>query len=98
MIVVFGTIFVSTHGTTAPRTTTAATDKAITPISTVRKRWDTTTLLVWSNKNKNKNMNINKINNSGGNVTASESADSYTGAATAAASAEAESAAAVVRV
>jgi hypothetical protein len=83
MVVVIGAIFVSTHGTTAPRTMAAATDKAVTPISMARKRWDTTTPLAWSNKNKNKNKN--KINNSGGNVTASMPADSYARAATAAA-------------
>jgi hypothetical protein len=34
--------FVSTRGTTAPRMTAAVTDEAVTPISTARKRWDTT--------------------------------------------------------
>jgi hypothetical protein len=37
-VIVFGTIFVSTHGTMAPRTTAAATDKAIMPISAAGKR------------------------------------------------------------
>jgi hypothetical protein len=79
MVIVVGDIFVSTHGTTVLRTMAAATDKAVTPISMARKRWDTMTPLVWSNNN-NK-----KINNSGGNVTASTPRDSYACAANTAA-------------
>jgi hypothetical protein len=47
MVIVVGAIFVSTHGTTAPRKMAAATDEAETPISTAGKRWDTTTPLAW---------------------------------------------------
>jgi hypothetical protein len=47
MVVVVGAIFVSTHGTTAPRKTAAVTDKAVMPISTAGKRWDTTTPMAW---------------------------------------------------
>jgi hypothetical protein len=47
MAVVVGAIFVSTHGTTAPRKTAVATDKAVTLISTIGKRWDTTTPSAW---------------------------------------------------
>ncbi len=46
-IAVVGAIFVSTHGTTAPRKMAAVTDEAVTPISTAGKRWDTTTPLAW---------------------------------------------------
>jgi hypothetical protein len=46
-VVVVGAIFVSTHGTTAPRKTAAATYEAVTPISTAGKRWDTTTPSAW---------------------------------------------------
>jgi hypothetical protein len=42
-----GAIFVSTHGTAAPKKMAVVTDKAITPISTAGKRWDTTTPLAW---------------------------------------------------
>jgi hypothetical protein len=49
MVVVDGTIFVFTHGTTALRTMAMATDKAITSISGARKRWDTTTPSAWRN-------------------------------------------------
>ncbi len=67
------------------KTMAAATDEAVTPISTAGKKWDTTTLLAWINKNKNKNKHQNKINNSGSNVTASMPADSYAHAAASAA-------------
>jgi hypothetical protein len=43
MVVIVGAIFVSTRGTTVPRKTAMATDEAVTPISTARKRWDTMT-------------------------------------------------------
>jgi hypothetical protein len=54
MVVVVGTIFVSTCGMTAPRTTAPATDEAVMPISPAGKGWDTTTPSAWSNKNKKK--------------------------------------------
>jgi hypothetical protein len=47
MVGIVGAIFVSTHGTTAPRKTAAVTDEAIMLISTARNRWDTTTPLAW---------------------------------------------------
>jgi hypothetical protein len=46
-VVVVGAIFVSTHRAMAPRKMAAATDKAVTPISTARKRWDIVTSLAW---------------------------------------------------
>jgi hypothetical protein len=55
MVVIVGAIFVSTCGMMAPKMTATATDKAVMLTSTVRKRWDTTTLSAWSNQNKNKN-------------------------------------------
>jgi hypothetical protein len=54
-VVVVVAIFVSTRGMTAPRIMAMATDKAVTPIPTARKRWDTMSPLAWSNKNKDKN-------------------------------------------
>ncbi len=45
------------------RTTTAAIDKAVMPITAARKRWDAMTPLAWSNKNRNKNKNKNKNKN-----------------------------------
>jgi hypothetical protein len=48
MVIVVGAIFVSTHKTMVPRKMAVVTDKAVTPISTAGKRWDTTTPLVWS--------------------------------------------------
>jgi hypothetical protein len=47
----------------------AATDEAVMPVSTVEKRWDTTTPLAWSNKNKNKNKTNNKNKNKNKNKT-----------------------------
>jgi hypothetical protein len=38
MVVVIGAIFVSTCGTTAPRTSAMATDEAVMPIPVARKR------------------------------------------------------------
>ncbi len=46
-IIIVGAIFVSTHGTMAPRKTAVATDEALTPIFTAGKGWDTTTPLAW---------------------------------------------------
>ena len=43
MVVVVGIIFVSACRTTAPRKMAAVTDKAVMPIFTAGKRWDTTT-------------------------------------------------------
>jgi hypothetical protein len=89
-VVIIGTIFVSICGTMAQRTTAAAIDEVVVPITMAGKRWDITTPSAWSNKNrnknknknkhknKNKNKNKNKTNNSGGNITASAPADSYT--------------------
>jgi hypothetical protein len=54
MVVVVGAIFVSICGTLAPRTTVAATDNAIAPITTAGKKWGTTTPSTWSNKTKTK--------------------------------------------
>ncbi len=52
MVVLIGTIFVSTHKMTGPRMTALATDKAVMPISMAGKKWDTTTPSAWNNKNK----------------------------------------------
>jgi hypothetical protein len=54
-VIVIGATFVSTRGMMAPRTMAAGTDKAVTPISAARKRWNTMTPLAWSDQNKNKN-------------------------------------------
>jgi hypothetical protein len=62
-VVIVGAIFVSIHETMVPRTTAAATDEAVTPLSMAGKRWDTMTPSAWSNKNKNKNKHKNKNKN-----------------------------------
>jgi hypothetical protein len=67
----------------------AATDKAVTPISTAGKRWDNRTPSRRSKKNKKKQKQKQKQNQKhnqqrGGNVTPSTPVDSYAHSATAA--------------
>jgi hypothetical protein len=53
MVVVVGAIFFAAHRMMAPRKTATATDKAIMPISTAGKRWDTMTPSPWRGRKDN---------------------------------------------